>query len=278
MVAIPNPETGEEAIWCKCEHCKVKYLKHCLAADPDNDYSFVGDTLSINGQGHLPWKGLPVVYAGRLDMLARDENGNYWIFDWKTAARISEKYDFLYLDDQVASYVWALIKLGLPVKGFVYHEQKKAFPEPPKENKHVRLGRKFSVSQQQSTSYDMYLETVSTQDKDAYEAGLYDEFLQYLKNEGIIYFFRHQIAKSLAEVEETEKNIGYEALDMIDPGLRVYPSPGRFGCDFCAFQTPCMEKNSQGDYEYALNTMFEIKEPYYMRAEKGPSTESKGGE
>lgn len=265
MVAIPNPETGEEAIWCKCDHCWEKIIAW-------------GEKGNFAPTNRDIWIGLPVVYAGRLDMLAQDHNGAYWIFDWKTARSIAEKYDFLYLDDQVASYVWALRKLGLKIMGFVYHEQRKGFPLPPKKNVNRRLGRMFSVAQNQDTGYDIYLETVSTEDNEAYEAGLYDDFLEFLKNDGIIYYMRHQIAKSDAEMEETERNIGFEALDMIDPSLRIYPSPGRFGCNFCAFQTPCIEANSQGDYKFALNTMFEIKEPYYVRAEKGPSTESKGGE
>lgn len=258
MVAIPNPETGEEAIWCKCKTCIEKYQNK-------------------DGWAH-EWEGLPVVYAGRLDVLAQDDNGHLWVVDWKTARNISEKYEFLYLDDQIASYVWALNKLGLDVKGFVYHEQRKGYPQAPTRNKTQRLGRWFSVNKNQDVDYDTYLETVRAEDKEAYEAGAYDEMLQYLKEEGIVYFARHQIIKPWRELEEVETNIGYEALDMIDPHLRIYPSPGRFGCNFCAFQQPCMEKNAQGDYQYALDTMFEVREPYYVRQEKGPSTESKGGE
>jgi hypothetical protein len=67
-----------------------------------------------------------------------------------------------------------------------------------------------------------------------------------------------------------------EALDMLDPKLRLYPSPGRFGCNFCAFQQPCRSKNDGSDYEYDLATNFEVMTPYYIRND--PSTESKGGE
>lgn len=256
IVPIPNPETGEEAIWCRCQECIDKYR---------------------NKEGwDLPWKGLPVVYAGRIDMLAQDENGHLWIFDWKTARSIAEDYEFLYLDDQIGSYVWALSVLGLDVKGFVYHEQRKGFPQPPKMNKQRRLGCLFSVSKNQDTNYEMYLRTVMEEDREAYEDGAYDDMLTYLKNEGITYFSRHQIIKGRDELSEIERNIGYEALDMIDPHLRIYPSAGRFGCSFCAFRQPCMEKNALGDYQYALDTMFEKREHYYVRQDA--STESKGSE
>lgn len=259
MVAIPNPETGEEYIFCKCPQCEERWTK-----------AFDGDMSSFIG--------LPVVYAGRLDMLAQDENGKYYIFDWKTARTISQDYEFLYLDDQISSYVWALRKLGLDVRGFVYHEQRKAFPQPPQKNKTRRLGRLFSVNKNQSTDYDSYLKAVSEEDTAAYQEGLYDEMLTYLKEVAGLFWLRHQVIKSTEELIETEKHIGYEALDIVDPALRIYPSAGRFGCSFCAFRQPCLEANSAGDYQFILNDsgLFEQREHYYVRQEA--STESKGGE
>jgi hypothetical protein len=266
MLPIPNPETGASIIWCKCNGCWSRYK-----AWPE---AILGDGKYNEQQMFDMWEGLPVVYAGRIDMLAEDANGNYWIFDWKTARTVSEQYEFLYLDDQVASYVWALRKLGIDVRGFVYHEQKKAYPKPPAENKQRRLGRLFSVNKMQDTDYESYLAAVKDKDTAAYEQGLYDEFLEYLELQGTAFFARHQIHKSAAEIQETERNIGYEALDMTDQSLRIYPSPGRFGCNFCAFQEPCKEKNAQGDYQYMLDTLFERKEHYYLR-DRG-TTESEG--
>jgi hypothetical protein len=260
MVPIPNPETGEAFIWCTCDTCHEKWLKH-----PDHGVS-----------GYL-WVGLPVVYAGRIDALGEDANGDYWIIDWKTARSLSTDHDeFLYLDDQIGSYVMALKMLGINVRGFIYHEQKKGFPKAPPKNKQARLGRMFSVAKNQDTDYETYKATVEAEDQQAYAAGVYDEFLEWLKAEGPQFFKRTQIHKSDEELVSTRYNIGLEALDMIDPGLRIYPSAGRFGCNFCAFRQPCLEKNAAGDYQYALDTMFERRQHYYIRNE--PSTESKGGE
>jgi hypothetical protein len=220
--------------------------------------------------------GAPVVYAGRMDALGEDENGDYWVIDWKTARSLSVNDEFLYLDDQIGSYVWACNVLGLPVRGFVYHEMKKGFPEWPTKNKVRRLGCIFSKNKQQNTSYDMYLEAVKAEDEEAYNEGLYDDMLKFLEDEGSIYVQRFQIHKSPAELEEIARNIGLEALDMIDPNTRIYPSPGRFGCTFCAFRTPCMGQNNREDYVYALNTLFERREHYYVREEA--STDSKSAE
>ena len=267
MVPIHDPEERSTWIWCTCTNCFKKW----------NDYLSDEDIDITPAKWMSMWRGLPVVYAGRIDMLAVDKQGNYYIFDWKTARNVADRYEFLYLDDQIGSYVWALKRiLELNIKGFVYHEQRKGYPQAPKMNKQRRLGCLFSVAKNQDVDYDTYLETVKTHDREAYELGHYDEMLEYLRNEGIVYFARHQIIKTEVELDEIEKNIGYEALDMVDPGLRIYPSAGRFGCSFCAFQQPCMEKNGGGDYQYALNEFFEVREPYYIRND--PSTESKGGE
>lgn len=270
MVPIINPDTGED-LWCTCDLCFEKWWKYVEEKMPAEEKKFATKEGERAG-----FEGLPVVYAGRLDMLAQDEKGNYWIFDWKTARSIAENYEFLYLDDQIGSYVWALSKIGIHVKGFVYHEQRKGYPLPPKQNKQRRLGCLFSVAKNQDTDYDFYLRTVMEQDKEAYESGCYDDMLAFLKEEGIVYFDRHMIPKSYEELREIELNIGHEAMDMLNESLRIYPSPGRFGCNFCAFRQPCMEKNARGDYMYALETMFEKREHYYIRQEA--STESKGGE
>ena len=267
MVDVPHPETGKP-IWCKCDVCWKKFMASTLAPTLTE--------VDMEVWRAFTWQGLPVVYAGRLDVLAQDEYGDLWIIDWKTARSIPEKYQFLYLDDQVGSYPWALRRLGLNVRGFIYHAQRKGFPQAPKKNKVRRLGCIFSVNKSQDVDYATYLKTVQEEDTLAYDSGHYDEMLNFLKEEGIVYFARHQIHKTDDELEEIERNIGLEALDMIDPGIRIYPSPGRFGCDFCAFQTPCIERNGKGDYQYALDTLFERRQHYYIREE--PSTESKGGE
>lgn len=232
-----------------------------------------------NCRRHAPEDNL-VVYAGRVDALMQDENFDYWIYDWKTAARLSVDDDeFLYLDDQVGSYPWALSKmLHLPIRGFVYHEQKKGYPEAPAENKTLRLGRKFSVNKQQDTDYSTYLEAVKAGDPHAFNQGLYDDFLDWLQEEGPQYFHRYQIHKSDYELEQIGQNIFKEAVELIDPDLIIYPNAGRFSCKFCAFRQPCLGVNMGEDYEYTLKTLFDQREHHYWVREEmqSPTTEKRG--
>jgi hypothetical protein len=266
MVPIPHPVTKEH-MWCKCETCYTKWAKH--------QYLERGDV--TGAQLNAEWqtsKGLPVVYAGRIDCLGEDDNGDLWIIDWKTAARIPDDHSFLDLDDQVGSYPWALWSIGMNVRGFIYHEQKKGYPLPPPENKVIRLGRKFSVKQDMDTDYETYLKTVSQQDARAHQDGLYDSYLTYLREYGQTFYHRAQIHHTEAMLLQTQENLGLEVLDMLAPDLRIYPNPGRFGCSNCAFQQPCTEKTRGGDYQYGLDTMFEKREAYYLREEASTDKKS----
>jgi len=281
IVPINNPDTGE-FLFCTCKRCLKTidewYQKTCMEANGE-------DLVAVQQQAsNLRKSGLPVCLAGRIDLLAEDEHGDYWILDWKTAARLArgdasgqDRDEFLELDDQIGSYVMALRrKLGLNVRGFIYVELKKAFPSPPQRNTQVRLGRMYSVNRQQAVDYDSYLKTVKEEDTDAYEAGLYDEHLEWLKSEGPKFHNRYQVVKSEPELEEIERQLFLEASEMCDPNLRVYPSPGRFSCGFCAFRQPCLETYRQMDPQYLLDTLFDKRDKHYWVKEA--STDSQGGE
>lgn len=273
IVPIQNPDNGDY-LFCKCKRC-MKTIEEWWASQNKSQLPLYKELHEI---------GLPVCLAGRLDLLAEDQHGDYWIVDWKTTARLArgdasgqDRDEFLDLDDQIGSYVMALRrKLGLNVRGFIYVELKKAFPEAPQRNVNIRQGRAYSVNKQQAVDYETYLATVKEHDTEAYEAGLYDEFLTFLQNEGINFHGRYQVVKDDLELEEIERNLYMEAAEMTSPDLRIYPSAGRFSCSFCAFRQPCLEKNRQGDYQYMLDTLFEKRDKHYWVKEL--STEKQGGE
>jgi hypothetical protein len=257
---VPIRDEDGSIMFCRCKQCRTAFAK-------------AGGTKKLG-----PWRGNPVVVSGRIDLIVHDMFGGYWLWDWKTAAQLSTSEVFLELDDQVATYCMAIRNgLKLNIRGFLYHEQRKAFPEPPKENKTRRLGRIFSVNKNQATDYDTYLAHVKEFDTQAWQEGAYDEFLAELKAAGIEYYRRFTVIKSDYELDQVEYNLRLEVLDMLEPNLRIYPSPGKFGCNSCAFQTPCISQNAGQDYMYTLSTMFEVREPYYARQKReAASTESRG--
>jgi hypothetical protein len=291
---IPVDDGPEGQLWCKCKVCWNRFLTflRTLSSEPGfvneagtlirlNDYANKPELLNWNDIIWSRWKGLPVTYGGRIDAIFVDPEGKIWIFDWKTAAQLASENDrteFLALDDQILSYCAALWKLGIEVRGFVYFEQKKTVPGEPEPLVRPRLGRMFSVSRQNPQwSAESYENTVKELDNGAYEFGLYDEYIDYLKKEGSRFHGVYKEYRTEAQMQECLEDIYLEAQDIIDPNLRIYRNAGRFNCGNCAFRQPCLEKSGGGDYMYALETMFE-KRRYHYWEDKPPSTDSKGGE
>lgn len=271
-VPVTDPVTNVQ-LRCKCDVCWKRWRT-------SEEGILHHDGLQVQFDDRLDdykevfWQGLPVAYKGRIDCLMRDEYGDYWVYDWKTCARFMQDDSWLYLDDQIASYCWALIQvLGLPIRGFIYHEQYKGYPMAPNENKTTRKGCKFSVSKAQPTDYPTYYKHVEQHDANALASGCYDDFLEWLQSdEGAVFHKRHKIGKTLEELNNVHENIYLEALDLTDPNLKIYPNPSMFGCNWCAYKQPCMGKQRGEDYVYTLDTLFTREPPYYLK----PSTDSRG--
>lgn len=287
-------ELTDEQLWCKCKVCWQRFKNHLT----ENKYgAFInnrgvrvlvatathpGTPDALWGWGdviHHAWRGLPVTYGGRIDCVMEDlEDGGIWIFDWKTAAQLSEdRQEFLELDDQISSYVQSLKKLGVDVRGFVYFEQRKATMAEPEPMKVMRLGRRFTVSKQVECDAATYERTVSENDPEAYANGLYDDFISWLKSNDKRFHAHYVVHRNEEQLRQTELNIAREAAEITNPNLLIYPNAGRFNCMNCAFKQPCMSANDGGDYRYSLETQYE-KRKYHYWVIKQPSTESKGGE
>ena len=289
---VPIRDPQGELVWCKCDQCfklwggskegAVHHDRWQESLDRDVAQQWLEDRIMESIYRRSVWEGLPLTYGGRIDCLMEDDLGKLWIVDWKTAARLTGQEEgdgpdeYILLDDQITSYCWALWVLGIDVAGFIHHEVKKAFPVEPEPNKQQRKGCWYSVNKMQNTSYDLYLETVSEGDPGGLASGAYDDFLAWLKEEGPRFYSRKQVFRTPTELGHAGYNIWQEAMDIIDPALRVYPSPGRFACTFCAYRQPCLGTNRDEDVEYMFLSNFERRERRYWEVEP-MSTESKGG-
>jgi hypothetical protein len=204
-----------------------------------------------------------------------DQFGRYWIYDWKTAARMSTSEEFLWFDSQITGYCWALWSIGVPIAGFIYAEMKKAIPVEPEPHKKGmrRNGLLYSVNKSMDTTATLYEQTVKENDNWAYTQGLYDDFIAYLKSEnGPRYHQRFQINRNAHELRNFGLDIFNIASEMTDPNIKIYPAPGKFNCQYCAFNDPCLAKNRNEDYMYTLETLYEKRARHYYETEK--STES----
>lgn len=282
-VEIKGPKG--ETIWCKCNKCWTKYKAYITTYEGGKFFNTKQAEVDIwrdeKLQGHGDvywsfWQGLPATFGGRIDCLMVDQLGRYWIFDWKTAMRMTTSEDFLWFDSQITSYCWALWTLNIPITGFVYVEMKKAIPQEPEPNKVIRLGRRYSVSKNIETTAELYETTVKENDNLAYTQGLYDDFIAHLKVDGPKYHQRFQIERNTTELMSMGQYIYDVALDMTEPNLNMYRNAGKFNCQNCAFAEPCLAKERGEDYLYTLESLFEKRERHYYETEK--STDKREGE
>lgn len=203
---------------------------------------------------------IAITYGGRVDALVEDiERGGYWVFDWKTASELRATSDMLEFDDQVTSYVWSLREgLNIDIKGFIYVEIRKAYPQPPKKLARVRNGASFSQDKRQPTTYQVYRDYVMAEDPVGFGQGCYVDFLEYLRTDSNAAKFhqRFEIRKTPEQIKNVGRNIALEAADMVDDNLRIYPSFGRFSCPSCAYKSPCSMVEDGNDYLFTLNSMF----------------------
>jgi hypothetical protein len=187
----------------------------------------------------------PVVYQGKVDLLLQDKKtGLYWIDDHKTAAQMSS-LDWLPLDDQIGSYVWALSKmLKLPIAGFMYTEIFKKILHQPMRLKAGGLSR----NKQQDTNEELYLEAIA-------EEGLrvedYADFLQFLRENPKVTVRRERVWRTPEQLRIFERRLCLEAIDMLnDPS--IYPNPSKMACNGCWFYAPCLAKQDGQDAQFIL--------------------------
>ena len=223
----------------------------------ENDEPIVCMNSPACGQEHP--NPAPCTLDGRLDVLVEDiVNGGYYIVDWKTAATLLSNDRYLYLDDQIGTYLAALREeLNINVKGFLYIEIAKGYPMAPNLNKRKTKGCWYSVSKSQPTTYDIAKPIFELYDKEAYDEGLYDGYLTFLQSGGAPKFSqRFAIRQSETKSKNILLNTGMEASDMVDKNLPIYPSPNKFMCGSCPFYEPCLEKLNGEDYQTTLENNY----------------------
>lgn len=199
--------------------------------------------------GHLYFQGEPVVYQGKTDLLVEDlEDGQYLIDDHKTAASAGQT-QWIAMDDQIGSYVWAYRRmLGLPVKGFYYTEVFKKILHVPNTNKNGSL----SVNKMQDTSYELFMKAII---QGGHQVENYQDFLDYLKENPKMVARRFRVLRSEKELDIFQRRLVLEVVDMLsDPS--IYPNPNKMNCNGCWFYDPCLAKQEGSDVDFLLKNLY----------------------
>lgn len=205
----------------------------------------------------------PITLDGRVDAIFEEiGTGGYWIVDHKTAASLMPNDDWLQRDDQISSYAVALqLMMNVDIKGFIYNEIRKAYPKNLRPLTRRYEGKLLSTNKTQLTDYDTALEHISSYDNEGLFAGAYDDYLEYLQSDEAPKFYsRFEIPQSNRRLAFVHKIISRQALDMVDPDIRIYPQVAKQNCGWCAFAVPCASMFEGENYEHALNTLYKKKD------------------
>lgn len=198
---------------------------------------------SVDGESH------EFVFQGRVDAVYKRNDGSHWIGESKTAKSESD-WQWHVMEPQTLRYMWALRhSMNIDIHGVIRTEALKRFPQPP--GKLQRGG--LSVDKRQATTTKLFLKAL--QEEGLELDGKYFDYVRFLQSPEAPVFVRREYVDYTTEMmQQAGESLFHIALDMVG-SPRIYPNP-TFMCRKCPFFVPCLVRQEQGDYLYALRTQY----------------------
>lgn len=184
-----------------------------------------------------------IVYVGKIDAIAQDEQDRVWLMDHKTFKKLPDE-DFRWTNQQVNLYTWAMPQIGFPKPdGVIWDYIRTKVPTKPKLLKSGELSKNKNID----TTYETYYNEIIANGLDPAD---YEEFLESLKeNEDNFYRritlpTRENIIQPIVEdMINTAKEIHYLGETLKSRNL------GRH-CTYCPFKQICQVELMGGDSEF----------------------------
>lgn len=203
--------------------------------------------------------GRPVRFRDRVHALVIDEYNNYWIVEHRLVNGPWADVEAVSLDDRCLAWCWVWQREygGMRIEGTIYNELRVGSPAataPPP-------GPRGSVSQT-----DTYIRPwVPAQDPAVLDTPALPPQPVYERHVHTAEHFRRiQLPRSREEISAFGERLSAQVLDMVDPGILIYPNPAPARCGPCEFRQPCIVTNAGHDVEAVL------AECYRQRADDGP--------
>lgn len=216
--------------------------------------------------GPVPHDYVKQVHArGKMDVVARIEDA-YIIRDYKTVGKAldDDYFRHLDLDEQCTSYLTLAEReakmYGLPYTEIDYIDYvalRKAFPSPPTI---TQRGLPSLDRQKESTTAELFEAAVKELNLDIWlkndvKAQAYYTFLVSMGDKQFIW--PERVRRNDMQKKNAELRLYYEALDMLDPNLVLYPNPRKeYPCLNCRFRAACIAAEDGSDWQGMLDTNF----------------------
>ena len=214
--------------------------------------------------------GRPVRYQGRVDLLAGDEHDRYWVVAHRVVDRFGSD-DELLLDEELVAACWAVERFypGMRVAGTLHNELLRPASLPAPRTAWSRLrrpvgsdrqtrrpGHERGIPQHEPSGGGRslpYARRGAARPRPADRAAV--------ASQGDGEFRRTRILRERDELAAMGARLAAEALEMVDPGLRVYPSPAPGHCGSCQFVAPCLAVERGGDVRAVLEAGYRDRGP-----------------
>lgn len=213
------------------------------------------------GQDLADGDGRPVRYIDRVPLLVVDSTDSYWIVEHRLVDDgWADLADLLLTEAPVAAaWGWERFYLGMVVAGTVHNEMRlSAEGSPAGEPGQGQPAR-------HPRSRDFARSRAATRDPAAAGASVLQA--EAVVQESGDWFRRTWIRRTRAEVDGVGARLSAEALDMLEPGLALYPSPSPEHCGPCYFRAPCLAINEGNDPGPILAAGYQQRE--FDRPEEG---------
>jgi len=227
--------------------------------------------LAVEHQWEAEYAGIP--FRGRFDgLVRRRDNGEYWLFETKTARALNELKAGLPWDPQRQLYTWAAKEgLGLDIQGVLYNIIQKSNPYHIPTLKSGLPSK--AVRSTVQTSYGVYeaelercIAELELSEAAAEKArGKYESELLFLFQDAPVIYERVPYRATPTELAQHMHwcEVLYRELETIGSIKNARPAKNRFDCPRCPFKEPCLAFDEGADWKGMLNLSFIKKEEYY---------------
>ena len=214
--------------------------------------------------------GRPIRYQGRVDLLAGDAHDRYWVVSHRVVDRFGAA-DGLLLDEELVAACWAMERSypGMRIAGTIHNEllDPTGDPSPPAEPLAPRTawsrlwrrpGHERGLPQHDASGGGRSLPYARARGASA-ATGPPDPASVASQGDGE--FRRTRILRGRPELEAMGARLAAEALEMVDPELRLYPSPAPGHCGSCRFVAPCVAMERADDVRAVLEAGYRDRGP-----------------
>lgn len=193
-----------------------------------------------------------IVYRGTIDrVVIHRDLGMISPLDYKTAA--AYRQDHLGFDPQITAYMWACSCIyDLPVKDFIYQQHIKTIPKAPR----ILANGRLSTADSQLTTASRYRKAIIDQygtvnDAPSKMVDTLNDFIGREFPDRDPFVIRDFADRSMYQIQSEGELILMEVMDMLNPGLLMYPHRGQ-NCGWCSFKSPCLSIDDGSDWESEL--------------------------